>query len=187
MLLLLLLSFVLNQLEASDRRDTAASPEKMLIYYSRNNRKKYFFQGREIGKIEDTNLSAAERSREPLLKEKTQRMAVTWQEIWYSHAREAGLVSYICFLHGPMSSHSSQYDSNCRTALTVLLLKVRPSFPLPSYRLQEFIPLSWAIFYPETHKHTLNLFGKKIFSNNCRQIIRSKQPHGLRLQSAILL
>lgn len=109
--------FSSNQLEASDRRDTAVSPEKMIINYFRNNRKKYFFQGREIGKIKDTN---------------------------------------ICFLHGPMRSHSSKYDSNCRTALTTPLPKVIQSFLFAILWLQEFIPLSLAIFYPATCKHTLN-------------------------------
>lgn len=45
----------------------------MIINYSRNNRKKYFFQGRETTKIEDTNSSATERSREPQPKEKTSK------------------------------------------------------------------------------------------------------------------
>lgn len=53
LLLLLLLFFFFNQLEASDRRDPAVSPEKIIINYSRNNRKKYFFQGREIEKIQN--------------------------------------------------------------------------------------------------------------------------------------
>lgn len=114
----------------------------MIINYSRNNRKKYFFQGRETTKIEDTNSSATERSREPQPKEKTSKngchmtrnLVLTYQRI--------SAVAYICFLHGPIISRCSQHDSDCRAALTTPLPKVIQSFPLPSYWLQEFIPLS---------------------------------------------
>lgn len=55
----------------------------MIINYSRNNRKKYFFQGRETTKIEDTNSSATERSREPQPKEKKLKE-------WLSHDKKFG-------------------------------------------------------------------------------------------------